>query len=99
MNAPTSRTSGLPQRRQERATAMNIRAGCRRSTPAQIARNSDGLSLQVGAGDVAGEVRAEVALLDDPVEAGERLALGDQLGDAALARRRGLGLAVGLPEA
>ena len=46
------------------------------------------LELEVGAGEVAGEVRPEVALLDDPVEAGERHALGDQLGDAALAGRR-----------
>ena len=46
------------------------------------------LELEVGAREVAGQVRAEVALLDDLVEAGERLALGDQLGDAALTGRR-----------
>ena len=41
------------------------------------------LEFEVGTGDVAGEVRPEVALLDDPVERGERHALRDHLGDAA----------------
>ena len=57
------------------------RAGCRRSTPAQIIRNSEGLSLQVGARELARQVGAEVALLDDLVEVGERLALGDEVAD------------------
>ncbi len=38
------------------------------------------LELEVGSRDVTREVRAEVALLDDPVQAVEGLALGDQLG-------------------
>ena len=40
-----------------------------------MARNSDGFRLQVGAREVPGEVRPEVAALDDLVEVGERLAL------------------------
>jgi len=50
----------------------------------------EGKTVEVGAGDVARQVRSEVALLDDAVEAVERLALGDQFGHAALTARRGL---------
>src|SRR4029078_3864858 len=48
-----------------------------------------GLELEVGAGDVAGEVRPEVALLDDPVELRQGRARGEHVLDAALAGRRG----------
>ena len=42
------------------------------------------LELEVGPGDLAREVGAEVALLDDPVQVRQRLALGDQVADRAL---------------
>src|SRR6185369_14252695 len=48
-----------------------------------------GLELEVGAGDVAGEVRPEVALLDDPVELRQGRARGEHVLDATLAGRRG----------
>ena len=68
--------------------STNITTGMPTIEAPQISEELGRLELQVGAGDVAGEVRPEVALLDDLVEAGERRALGDQVGDAALAGRR-----------
>ena len=52
----------------------------------------------VGPGEVTGQVGPEVALLDGLVEAGQRLALGDEVADRALARgcRLGLRLARGI---
>ena len=51
------------------------------------------LELEVGAGELAGEVRPEVALLDDPVELGE----GDALLDAARRCRPGPRIRRALP--
>ena len=50
------------------------------------------LELEVGASDVARQVRAEVALLDDLVEVGQRRALGEQIRRWPPARGGRLGL-------
>ena len=57
----------------------------------------DGFSLRSARAMSRGKVRAEVALLDDPVQLGEGDALGEQVRDRALAARRGLGL-LGAPK-
>ena len=53
---------------------------------AQIIEELGRLELEVRPGDLAGEVGAEVALLDDAVQVGERDALGDELADRRPAR-------------
>ena len=79
---PISRTSGL--RRAGKATEKaTIRSGTPIVVAAQMTRYSLTLSLQVRARDLAGEVGAEVALLDDLVELLHRLAGLERLGDAA----------------
>ena len=84
-NAPTSSASGLRSAGSaERHDDEQERDADDRADPdrEELGR----LELQVGPGDVAGEVRPEVALLDDLVELGEGDALGEQVGDAALRR-------------
>src|SRR5450759_3151320 len=54
------------------------------------------LELQVRAGELAGEVRPEVALLHDPVERGDRGRLRDQVADRSLAGGRRLGRVLAL---
>ena len=90
ISAPMIRNSGLPERRQTTEKEHQQRDADDRRGP-QGEELAD-LELQVGSGDVAGEVRAEVALLDDLVELGSA-ALWASMSwmppwpDGALARR------------
>ena len=78
MSAPIRSTIGL--RRPGNATdTTTIRIGTPTMQAAQITRYSLTLQPEVGAGDLAGEVRAEVALLDDLVELGHGLARLERL--------------------
>src|SRR6478752_230326 len=84
----------VAQRREEEGQQVHARrdADDAAGPDEQVLRH---LELEVGPGDLPGEVGAEVTLLDDPVEVCERLALGDEVGDGPLACRGG-GLLVGL---
>ena len=54
--------------------------------PSQMADELARLELEVRPGDVAGQVRAEVALLDEPVQAGQGHALSQDVAEAAPGR-------------
>ena len=73
ISAPTSSTIGLP-RVGSTTDSMSITSGTPSVVPAQIDEVLGRLEPQVGAGDLARQVGAEVALLDDLVELVERLA-------------------------
>ena len=93
INAPTSNAIGDPRAGMKKLK-MNIsdRDADDRSEPDEQVLGR--LEAQVGARELAGEVRPEVPPLDDLVQVGERLALGDQVADRALAgagRLAGLG--------
>ena len=90
ISSPTMRNSGL---RRVGSTTDSIE---HRQRDADRGRGPDDevlgrLEPQVGAGDLARQVGAEVALLDDLVELGQRLARLERLGDALAAPGR-LGL-------
>ena len=78
---------------------MNIRHGHADDRAGPDDQELGRLELEVGARDVAGEVRPEVAVLDDLVQVRERLALGDQVADRALAGAARPCCASGRPEA
>ena len=79
MSAADEQEERVAQRREERARAANITSGMPTIAARPDHQELGGLQPQVGAGELARQVRPEVATLDDAVEAVERLALCDQL--------------------
>ena len=81
--AADQQEQGVPEGGQDRREQQHPE-GDADDRPAPDQQELRRLEAQVGSSDVAREVRPEVATFDDLVEVGQRLALREQFGDAAL---------------